>query len=348
MKRVAMFITAAILMCQIARAQQCEAILGYVRDITDTKNSLNSTYSFRRFFCDQTFSSYQEAHDRGAKLGIVIDDLPISFSGYDRGSQWSQYQRSICESVEVNAGLSTEFRQHIEQANAKVVDAWKDCVSSPGVHFWAEANEGDPKLVDLAAKYNGLQRKYETRIQPLQITPPSALACQRPYIASRRFLNNQESRVSCTRTATADDTLPGANVVLPTSAESRSVKLPAIYPNPEYKDVTEEQHVPCIKYRHEFIQDGPMYGDKHIFHVECAAPSKISRWNYEGCEGGACPWLVRLDGSDVKISDTLVAIRLATNSSDPVKVSTTIYYTTTHKECVKHCEHLAIKNIPIE
>jgi hypothetical protein len=112
--------------------------------------------------------------------------------------------------------------------------------------------------------------------------------------------------------------------------------------------VTDELHVPCIKYRHEFILDGPKYGDKHIFHVACSAPSTISRWHYDGCEGGACPWLVRLDGSDVKISDTSVAIRLATNSSDPVKVTTTIYYKVSRKECVKNCEHLAMTSIPIE
>jgi hypothetical protein len=221
MKRMLALLIVSVALSNILVAQQCEAILGYVRDITDTQNSLNSTYSFKRFFCDQTFSSYQEAHNRGAKLGIVIDELPISFSGYDRGSQWSQYQRSICEAIEINSTLSTDFRQHIEKANATVVNAWKDCVSSPGVHFWAEANEGEPKLVDLVGKYNGLQRKYEVKIQPLQITPTTALACRSLYIAPERFLNNQEKHVSCTRTATADGTLPGANVVLPTSAEAQ-------------------------------------------------------------------------------------------------------------------------------
>jgi hypothetical protein len=350
MNRTATWFVLVVLLLSSAQsgyAQNCEAILGYVRDTSEKTLSLDSRFSFKRFFCDQTFSSYQEATDRGLQAGVFLDGLPLTFGGHDRGSSWSQYQRTICESVAISSSLSLELRDYVVKADAAVVDAWSKCVSKPGLHFWLEANQGTPTVVDLVAVYNGLGRQYEATPQPLKITPLTALNCGSKTISAKGYLNNQESRVSCTRPTTPDDVMPPVNVVLPTTAGDGSVKIPPFIPNPEYKQVIEEQNASCVKDRNQMIADGPKVGDKHVVHVECSAPGPITRWTYLGCEGYPCGWLLRLEPQDANFGN-FVSLRFATNSSDYLKVSATIYYNQTKTVCIKHCSPAVLSFKPTQ
>jgi hypothetical protein len=209
-------------------SQNCEAVLGYVRDTAIHDTTITSRSSFKHFFCDQTYSSYQQVRDSGLTAGIPIDGLPVTFGGYDRSSSWSQYQRSICESVSTQTSLDASIHDVVVTANANVVKAWTTCINSPGLHFWAETNQGDASLVDLVAQYNGLQRDYEVTPSLLRITPVTALNCKSPTIEPRGFLNNQLSRVSCVRAGGVR--LEAVNVTLPTSAGALSVKFTPVIP----------------------------------------------------------------------------------------------------------------------
>jgi hypothetical protein len=143
-----------------ALSQDCSAVLGYVRDISSRDFSSHSVTSFRRLFCDQQYSSFRQAKDVGATLKVPIDDLPVSLSGHDRESQWSEYQRTMCEYVSNLAAFSVTDRKKVERVNEGVVRAWAECVASPGVKFWAEANETDMWLAhDVHSRYS-LNRRY--------------------------------------------------------------------------------------------------------------------------------------------------------------------------------------------
>ena len=297
-------------------AQNCDAILGYTRDIS----TVSSRSHFKQFFCNQTFSSYQDAHDKGVSVGIPIDGLPVTFGGHDRSSSWSQYKQSICDSVSADSSLDIS----ITTADAKVVDAWTNCLQAPGVHFWAEPNAGDASLVDLVAKFNGIANLTDALRCPITLEPKGKLT-------------HDESRVSCVRAGGAR--LRAANVTLPTSAGTRSVKFTPSVPDPIYRDGVAQASFVCTKLRIDMIGDGPKIGDKHIVHIECPAPGKVTRVVYGTCTGGACGFLDQIPSrSGPCLTGNMTGcFSYATNSADPVTVTGTVFYERPTRECIKYC-----------
>jgi hypothetical protein len=284
--RVVYFLVASLVAPHGLLSQNCEAILGSVRDTTEYSVSQGSYYSFKRFFCDQTFSSYQQARDSGLKLGVVLDDLPISIEGHDRSSSWSQYQHSLCESIDAQSSSYLAIQSKVVTANANVVNAWTSCINQSGVHFFAEANFTDPTLVTFVATYNGLQTVYEAPVNgPLQWVPSTALACDAgKQIGKQRkdkhgntfyIINNQRSSLTCTRVG-SDDALPAGSVTLKTSADDRVVQLAGYSPPPVIKEVPTNATKNCSLADNQIANDGVLGpGTTHRFGVGCDTDGNI-------------------------------------------------------------------------
>src|SRR5712692_2610876 len=169
----------ALIACATAMAangQDCDKALGYIRDMNASTGARESASHFKRFFCDQTFDSFGSASDTGLKLGIDLEDLPLSLEGHNRGRNWSEYQHSVCQSIQDDTWHSQSWNVAVMKANKGVVDAWTTCVTASGLHFWAELNDNDPTLVVLRAKYISNGPPYLTAANgPVSFEPADAM-----------------------------------------------------------------------------------------------------------------------------------------------------------------------------
>ncbi len=181
-------------------AQECSAILGFVRDTTTTESQHYAFASFRRWFCDQTFASYQQAREAGLSVGVVLDGLPISIGGNSRVDQWSSYQRVVCETVDSLQWESDAWRVSVSTANRAVVDAWVQCITRPGLHFWGEANIDQPKLITLLAKYVSEGPPYVTQSRRALVEQPTgALECRGDAIRKGTEIDSSPRVLNCVR-----------------------------------------------------------------------------------------------------------------------------------------------------
>src|SRR4051812_29756470 len=75
-------------------ADSCDLFAKYgIYDTRETQSDDARTLAYRHWFCQQTFSSEQDAQSLGASLGYK--DLDI---GYDHASQsWAQFKSSYCD-----------------------------------------------------------------------------------------------------------------------------------------------------------------------------------------------------------------------------------------------------------
>jgi hypothetical protein len=158
---IGVFIGAAL-----AHAQDnCADVLRSVYDITNRTERLTYSHSFYSFMCDSTYSSYQSAREAGAKVGVVIDELPIEFGGYSRDTQWAQYQRTptmppppprvttVClmaggyDRFPVRNGEQVQIRSYIKDrcsAQGWSCDGWKTASGPDGVPHYRVASAIDP------------------------------------------------------------------------------------------------------------------------------------------------------------------------------------------------------------
>ena len=350
-------VAVCLVISEIAQAQQCEAILGYIRDTTIEEGEDSGKYQFQRFFCDNTFSSYEDAKAKGAKAHVVIDSLPNPVEAYDRSSSWSQYQRAVCEAIETQSEFYHNNRRIISVANSAVVNAWTTCVNSAGPHFWAQANHGDRKVLTLVAKFNGLQGVYQTDVaEPLSWTPQKALTCQsfigrtRTFLGftyGKPYLDNQEAPINCTR-ETVGEKVPAANVILRTGAGGLSVELlpwapaPPPPPLPVCEVRTEEKSKTCNFANESMILDGIKMGAFQRTHIECTAPQPVTRYE-AGCKTGnpalACDNAVRAVNLDGKYNnDQMVSARWWINKELPERSFwLTLFYNESKNVCVRNC-----------
>jgi hypothetical protein len=334
-----------------ALAQNCEAILGYVRDTTESSLTQSSYHSFKRFFCDQTFSSYQQARDAGLKLGIVLEDLPITFEGHDRSSSFSQYQHSLCESVDAQSSAYLAIQTKVVTANANVVNAWVTCITQPGVHFFAESSDTDASLVTFVATYNGLQTVYEANVNgPIQWVPTTALKCDSAQIGKKRsnsnsyYINNQHSTLTCVRPSNNEELAAGV-ITLKTAADDRVVHLAAYSPPPVIKEVYEESNKTCNLADNQIANDGVLGpGTTHRFGVGCDASGTITRYTVS-CTG-PCGHAYR--DASIAAQDTYyndhksISAKYFIDDSQPTRTfQIVVYYQVPKRICIAHCKGIS-------
>jgi hypothetical protein len=159
-------------------AQDCSAVLGNVYDRTRTNFTSAKWSNFTRFFCDQEFSSRQQAVNMSGSAGIPIDGLPVEFKGTNAFSDWSGYQRSVCENIQSEFSENTELSVTIESINSRVIQAWEACIARTGLHLWLESTLEDPSAFFVKVKYVPPGAPYTTRLtSPLTVQPPGAMRC---------------------------------------------------------------------------------------------------------------------------------------------------------------------------
>jgi hypothetical protein len=211
----------------VSAQDDCSAVLGSVSDKSSNSGSTTNYSSFKRFFCDQTFSSYQKARDAGFSVGVIIESLPISFSGHDRETSWNEYRRSVCESIETFQFFNTTWKTELSRANSEVVTAWSACVAAQGLHFWAEVNESDPGSLTLVARYIHEGPPHQTKItEPISFSAKGVTCPTAGSAFKKNALISAQRRVDCSR----ENEETATNITLHTENGDRTVRLVSARP----------------------------------------------------------------------------------------------------------------------
>jgi hypothetical protein len=209
-----------------ANAQDCSRILGHIRDTTDVQASSQRYSSFRRFFCDQQFSSFQQASEAGVRVGVPVEGLPVEFGGHSRNSEWSEYRRVVCEAVRQDDFSASNLRVAVSRANDAVVAAWTSCINQAGFHFWAELNEDDSQLVVLRAKYVSSGPPYFTVARGgIAFQPEGSLRCTGDAVGQGTQIDSAGVLLNCARQSNR-----AVTVTLSTQHGGWPITIPAIRP----------------------------------------------------------------------------------------------------------------------
>jgi hypothetical protein len=239
LRRIAIVTTVLLVAASGAIGQDCNQILGYIRDTSDVR--IHKYASLKRFFCDQEFSSDQEAINAGVKADIPLEGILVPMQSHLDGSKSQDHRRSICQNLETVSDESMSVL--LSKANTAVVNAWSACLSTPGVKFWAESDQDSPMIVTLNAKFNPIGSLASVYIDPnLELTPTASLRCQHSPIGHdlgwvewattsgtrkyKRSLNHETSSTTCERLSRdgATITLRGNNI------EIKPIKLGRVAP----------------------------------------------------------------------------------------------------------------------
>lgn len=137
-----------------AFAQECSKLLSQgIYDIESSAIDLKTAKSYSSWFCDQKFSTSDEADSFGASLAFPFKGIPVKF-GFDSNSQsYSQWQSSFCSSVQQNESLQSRVLNHLQTINSGIVNAFNSCVNAIGFHVWLERTD-DPKIFKFAGRFN--------------------------------------------------------------------------------------------------------------------------------------------------------------------------------------------------
>jgi hypothetical protein len=211
-------------------ASECEGILGYVQDRTNVAVANRRYATFERFFCSDEHSSFGQTRDTGAKVGILVDNIPVEFGGHSRNSSWGDYQRTLCDAVRTDNFASEDVRLTIAKGNEAAIDAWKQCVLNAGFHFWGEQTTSDERQFVLKAKYipSG-PPPTSTANGPVHFQPTGEVECVGDKIKKDTPITPGGSILNCKR-----KTDSAVTITLSTKHGPGLVKIRAIAPPPEY------------------------------------------------------------------------------------------------------------------
>lgn len=227
-----------LLIPNVTNAQECNQIISRgIYDIYSSSIDLQATASFAQWFCDQRFSSEQQAKSFGASLAFPFEGVPVQL-GFDSKSQsWGQWYSSFCSSVHQDSSLQNRLRSHIQIINPKILAAFNDCINADGLHVWLERTE-DPKILKFAAKFNPPNEKNPfARIRTFE-TQPSSLKCTNiPKQVSRPVWRThcvRQDRRAVSVVVTADfNPRGGGTLTLPRIPAAARLPAPPPAPTPE-------------------------------------------------------------------------------------------------------------------
>jgi hypothetical protein len=167
-------VIAALSVSGVSLADQCEQIIGGVKDISTGDITLDSRSSFKRYFCDR---------------------------------QWTEYRKAMCDSIATSASSYTSIKTVTQSANRQVVRAWATCVANPGFHFYAEANPTDPHVVTFQATFVPHGPPSNTTAEgPISWVPQDALTCPSGVINAGTSIDSGGKIVNCQRVKTPQST----------------------------------------------------------------------------------------------------------------------------------------------
>jgi hypothetical protein len=137
-----------------AHAQECSQLLSQgVYDIQASASDLTTASSFSSWFCDQKFSSSQQADSFGASLGLPFKGVPIKLGFNSSSQRWSEWYSNFCSRVQHDQSLQSRVRDHVQTINPQIIQAFNACIEADGLHVWLERTY-DPKTFKFAARFN--------------------------------------------------------------------------------------------------------------------------------------------------------------------------------------------------
>jgi hypothetical protein len=137
------------------RAQgECSALLHQgIYDLSNTSIDDQKADSFSQWFCDQRFYSESDADSFGVSLGFPFKGIPVKL-GFDSANQsYSNWQSSFCEDTRRSSITRSSIRKTLQTVNPTILDAFKTCIGSRGLHVWLERTS-DPTVFMFRARYN--------------------------------------------------------------------------------------------------------------------------------------------------------------------------------------------------
>jgi hypothetical protein len=137
-----------------AFGQECSQLLNHgIYDVQSSSGSLNAASSFSQWFCDENFSSAQEANSFGASLAFPFKNIPIKLGLDSSSSGWGESYSRFCSQYKQDASLQVKVKQHLKTASTAILSAFNACVASTGLHVWLERSHSPMEFV-FAARFN--------------------------------------------------------------------------------------------------------------------------------------------------------------------------------------------------
>lgn len=153
MKKILAFIS-AILLSATAFGDGCSQLLEQgIYNISSNYKDVGTASSFAQWFCDQRFSSKQQADNFGSSLGFPFHGIPVKF-GFSSGSDGFQKSYAhFCASYRNDSSLREKLISQLKTVSGAVLKAFNSCTNSTGLHVWLERTY-DPKIFIFASKFN--------------------------------------------------------------------------------------------------------------------------------------------------------------------------------------------------
>jgi hypothetical protein len=133
--------------------QDCAVLLHHgIYNVQKGSIDNDTASSFAQWFCDQQFSSRQDAESFGASLSFPFKGVPVKFGFDQSGQSWSEWSRSFCSQVTQSSSSKTSIKEYVQTIHQGVLDAFNRCMQTSGLHVWIERT-GDPKVFNFAAQF---------------------------------------------------------------------------------------------------------------------------------------------------------------------------------------------------
>lgn len=143
-------------------------------------------------FCQQNFSSEQQAKTVGASLGYKELDI-----GYNQAAQsWLEFRSSYCQDTGFKADFKTKTRTFVKRINKDVIQAMSACFDAPGFHARIEQGS-DIHTFFISARYQG-------DVEPVSKVQVSTLivhggTCKGSDLKKGAWVGSSTRQILCTR-----------------------------------------------------------------------------------------------------------------------------------------------------
>jgi hypothetical protein len=243
----------------MANAQACHEILEHgVFATSDTESLRIRVQKLLNWLSQTTFESYGEARDVGAKMGFVLDDLPVNLNGYARDSNWRQYQASLQTLDLSDTRTIDKFSQVTTAADRAIVDAWRDCIlNNRGVAHALIEQGYDAKQFTIDLTYSPVGPPEKAGIYDLTISPgPPAVICD-PKLDTGKYIHDSITSAGRILNCNRQQATQAVQVTGNTEKGELSAKLPGmVTPVPPRKPQYMTEDEAGIAYHIEWAPNG--------------------------------------------------------------------------------------------
>jgi len=278
---------------------ECGEILEHgIFNISSTDSLQIRTKVFINWLSQSSLDSYQKALDTGGSLGIPIEDIPVNISGYERASDWHNYQASLQKLDFSDERNLDAFKKVVIAADQGIVSAWTTCVLNKAgeAHAAIEVNS-DPRQFLVLLDYTPKGPPNSDEITDFAISPATVTCTPRIYTYWfwHTYIESQGIILNCTRQLESDAVqITGNSLKGPLKAKLGGISSPPPIapPRPPAEPVTTS----CSKSTFgppagDAISDGYKIGDQDVWHFKCPVDGTVTSVTYVSCvysNGSAC------------------------------------------------------------